>query len=342
MTTTARIIPARAGFTHTPPWTFESPSDHPRSRGVYGIRRTTPPGPGRIIPARAGFTPAPRRPIRAAGDHPRSRGVYAAARHCSTVRTGSSPLARGLHPGCEAFIGDMGIIPARAGFTPGAGRAVRGSRDHPRSRGVYAGCRRPGGGARGSSPLARGLRPATAATWTSMGSSPLARGLPLARLRQRVSYGIIPARAGFTTCTWMGCPRIPDHPRSRGVYGPRGAARLCRGGSSPLARGLQVEDPLGFRRRRIIPARAGFTPGWAVLCSSSPDHPRSRGVYEVDPYVTAEIAGSSPLARGLPKAAPRDDVDRRIIPARAGFTAGLQSAAQVPGDHPRSRGVYVR
>ena len=70
------IIPARAGFTDAMTGITNFPTDHPRSRGVYGVLfvglfiglgssplarglRTTsvvPVGESRIIPARAGFT----------------------------------------------------------------------------------------------------------------------------------------------------------------------------------------------------------------------------------------------------------------------------------------------
>ena len=51
---------------------------------------------------------------------------------------GSSPLARGLHGGIDAFFDKRGIIPARAGFTRGRLKSAAGGRDHPRSRGVYS------------------------------------------------------------------------------------------------------------------------------------------------------------------------------------------------------------
>ena len=51
--------------------------------------------------------------------------------------------------------------------------------------------------------------------------------------------------------------------------------------------------------------------------------------------------GSSPLARGLPCCELRAQTYRRIIPARAGFTANNKTINLAPGDHPRSRGVYV-
>ena len=114
----SRIIPARAGFTHTPITYSPDGPDHPRSRGVYlsslapktnmcgssplarGLRR---PRRGerrdpRIIPARAGFTNPSCSGAAASPDHPRSRGVYTTRR--MTDSSGSW------------------IIPARAGFTP--------------------------------------------------------------------------------------------------------------------------------------------------------------------------------------------------------------------------------
>ena len=52
---------------------------------------------------------------------------------------------------------DMGIIPARAGFTLDKGVGLLPSRDHPRSRGVYAYDKGAMDVRQGSSPLARGL-----------------------------------------------------------------------------------------------------------------------------------------------------------------------------------------
>ena len=114
-----------------------------------------------------------------------------------------------------------------------------------------------------------------------------------------VGCGIIPARAGFTggsecqtTGTW-------DHPRSRGVYAYQYAHALVTFGSSPLARGLPAAHPIVESFVGIIPARAGFTLGYAPVCRFAPDHPRSRGVYSLSPFVGALSPGSSPLARGL-------------------------------------------
>ena len=172
----------------------------------------------------------------------------------------------------------------------------------------------------GSSPLARGLLEQVAAAGGTGGSSPLARGL---RRRRRLTYStrrIIPARAGFT-CTFL--PMVlsrADHPRSRGVYTHTAISVPSEFGSSPLARGLHSVFCVSFGFMGIIPARAGFTPSCATWSGWPPDHPRSRGVY-IDPYTEGSlVAGSSPLARGLPESGGHAQRGVGIIPARAGFT----------------------
>ena len=213
---------------------------------------------------------------------------------------GSSPLARGLHVHHGPRGPGWRIIPARAGFTlrvlPAGGRR----RDHPRSRGVYLNCSHELLTRTGSSPLARGLRP-------------LVTIAP-------ISSRIIPARAGFTGRPAGRGPRRADHPRSRGVYGVGGDVSVHRVGSSPLARGLR-RTLLGVGDgHRIIPARAGFTHPPGGPRSSTPDHPRSRGVYLTGGVPVGGTVGSSPLARGLLVVDGPGVDPGRIIPARAGFT----------------------
>ena len=70
------------------------------------------------------------------------------------------------------------------------------------------------------------------------------------------------------------------------------------------------------------------------------DHPRSRGVYVSQSSCSKSVAGSSPLARGLPPRLDQVLPDGRIIPARAGFTRVLPGLHPHAADHPRSRGVY--
>ena len=152
---------------------------------------------------------------------------------------GSSPLARGLPGGARQAPGARGIIPARAGFTPGERVSPCDETDHPRSRGVY--------------------KAVADITDTIDGSSPLARGLPLEAVRAEHGDRIIPARAGFTKRHTLGLSDNVDHPRSRGVYDLLTLEQMCTIGSSPLARGL-LSAPFP-----TVPTIR--------------DHPRSRGVY---------------------------------------------------------------
>ena len=214
----AGIIPARAGFTVMCSRRSRGAPDHPRSRGVYCdwpwreriVTGSSPLARGlqhrlrlrrvllRIIPARAGFTPRGPPSRRSPADHPRSRGVYVSHHTQTATRQGSSPLARGLPRGSPGLPGGPGIIPARAGFTPGGPARAEPPADHPRSRGVY---------------------PKFAFSSTVRnGSSPLARGLHGSIGVRRPCWRIIPARAGFTASTTAPPRARGDHPRSRGVY----------------------------------------------------------------------------------------------------------------------------
>ena len=133
---------------------------------------------------------------------------------------GSSPLARGLLGQGTDAAEEVGIIPARAGFTHPSRARSSPRTDHPRSRGVYGGVNLKTIETDGSSPLARGLQ--------GPSRHPSRRG------------GIIPARAGFTPIVNLCWSSAADHPRSRGVYLWPGRTGQRRPGSSPLARGLHL------------------------------------------------------------------------------------------------------
>ena len=300
-----RIIPARAGFTDVSCEAGTAPGDHPRSRGVYERRRPKVP--------------------RTSGSSPLARGLRDPPTGAGTTKlagsTGSSPLARGLHPPQRSHQERLRIIPARAGFTLGTRTGVRARPDHPRSRGVY--------------------RLPTTRPRQASGSSPLARGLRL-HVDERPGHDrIIPARAGFTEGMSVRAQLIRDHPRSRGVYQTALQSMYWNQGSSPLARGLPGGRAGCRCGRRIIPARAGFTPVHPCCHGARRDHPRSRGVYEEQLSLRAATRGSSPLARGLPLRPHQGVEGRRIIPARAGFTRTVTTSTGLRGDHPRSRGVYA-
>ena len=295
--------------------------------GSSPLARGLPPPPSagggapRIIPARAGFTAASWSPHGARTDHPRSRGVYPPyPRHLQPGR-GSSPLARGLRGAGDPAALPRGIIPARAGFTRATPPTPCPEWDHPRSRGVYFWER----------VILDGL----------LGSSPLARGLPALVDECEREGRIIPARAGFTPRAPGPRPGVRDHPRSRGVYPLILAHPPGTAGSSPLARGLRDTGGHAATATRIIPARAGFTPRCPRRSCRRPDHPRSRGVYRRVRGRRPRRGGSSPLARGLLPQVEGHQFVLGIIPARAGFTSRRSAGRPSPGDHPRSRGVYI-
>ena len=73
---------------------------------------------------------------------------------------------------------------------------------------------------------------------------------------------------------------------------------------------------------------------------TSPDHPRSRGVYGCALYASRARPGSSPLARGLRRRTPRIRARQGIIPARAGFTIALWEGRMLgQGSSPLARGL---
>ena len=235
----ARIIPARAGFTHFPSPRPQPGRDHPRSRGVYGWPAVRDRAKTGSSPLARGLRLPKDEDGEKPSDHPRSRGVYRGGVPRRRISGGSSPLARGLREYTPAPPRVRRIIPARAGFTrtPWPGSAPQ--KDHPRSRGVYVS--------------------AASGVPETVGSSPLARGLRLFPGAGYLPLRIIPARAGFTDPMSRPSATVRDHPRSRGVYTVTSMTSSWRRGSSPLARGLPGWFASYVVPARIIPARAGFT-----------------------------------------------------------------------------------
>ena len=173
----------------------------------------------RIIPARAGPTAWLPSARCGSSDHPRSCGANEPCVTRRIIIPGSSPLVRGQRAGRITRQDSVGIIPARAGPTPGGAESSLSETDHPRSCGANVHF--------GAFLLVPG------------GSSPLVRGQHVPGLRFVDEERIIPARAGPTTI-YTGTPTPPtDHPRSCGANGDYVAFLYVYAGSSPLVRGQQ-------------------------------------------------------------------------------------------------------
>ena len=338
----SRIIPALAGNTSPQQCVSVTSADHPRSRGEYrggdaGV--VVDPGssplsrgiPSRIlqhdrhlgiIPALAGNTCPTLLLLAPPRDHPRSRGEYFDGSTGLAGCKGSSPLSRGILLAMFPLLPVSGIIPALAGNTGQLAVLVTGHRDHPRSRGEYL-----------SQPLV---------STSIQGSSPLSRGIPRRGEPGVAVVGIIPALAGNTPARRRTTRRGGDHPRSRGEYRRIERAWICPDGSSPLSRGiLHHRVPWGCSGG-IIPALAGNTTDASRRPWARPDHPRSRGEYCIVHLDTLARTGSSPLSRGILDPTPGTTPATGIIPALAGNTPAWFVRGLFPGDHPRSRGEYVR
>ena len=276
----ARFIPARAGNTITARPGAVPPAVHPRSRGEhttssvtitvqYGssplargtrLRRHRARRAVRFIPARAGNTLQCHSISRFAPVHPRSRGEHGHHSNRSSGPAGSSPLARGTLDHRHAQPHVQRFIPARAGNTPGGGRASRRTPVHPRSRGEHI------------------IR--CSLSRTRLGSSPLARGTRLSVLPSPRPERFIPARAGNTATPMQRSTPRAVHPRSRGEHSSGSFSPASPFGSFPLARGTR---------------RRGRQGGGDALV-----HPRSRGEHYYWQKKCGAVNGSSPLARGTP------------------------------------------
>ena len=253
-----------------------------------------------IIPARAGFTVITDAPERGGQDHPRACGVYLSNSPTTIMSIGSSPRVRGLLVRQLLRQIELRIIPARAGFTPSPSGGAWSRPDHPRACGVY---------------LVLHVD-----VHTVSGSSPRVRGLHARPGHLVLRRGIIPARAGFTRRRGRTPVTKRDHPRACGVYAICATRSSSGSGSSPRVRGLHGEVGLPASGRRIIPARAGFTPSAPRGPRPGRDHPRACGVYTVKWVSRRPGGGSSPRVRGLRRRVIGVTRPGRIIPARAGFT----------------------
>ena len=254
------------------PWGSSPLARGARARPII-VRRTVG-----LIPAGAGSTCAYRRRWRGGRAHPRWRGEHVARSMSVPLSMGSSPLARGARRSRCLERGFIGLIPAGAGSTRSATRALPWPRAHPRWRGEHDLSTPSRTEVRGSSPLARGARE---------------RAFP-----HPMIVRLIPAGAGSTGAASAAAAAAGAHPRWRGEHSSSVSSHARRVGSSPLARGAPVSAMILIPLTRLIPAGAGSTRFLNVHFHPHQAHPRWRGEHETFPPEDFKALGSSPLARG--------------------------------------------
>ena len=155
---------------------------------------------------------------------------------------------------------------------------------------------------------------------SSVGSSPHVRRTLHLDVCDRVVVRFISARVGNTAMSHAMTCATPVHPRTRGEHRARPRAIL--------------------KSARFIPARAGNTPELDLLEVGHAVHPRTRGEHMTINIDSMVENGSSPHARGTPRAGGDGRLQQRFIPARAGNTRRSSSRTFSIAVHPRTRGEH--
>ena len=154
--------------------------------------------PAGLIPARAGSTR--RRTISSTGTraHPRPCGEHGVSLVLWVGWWGSSPPVRGARVVENERKAAEGLIPARAGSTPGLSALSVPRRAHPRPCGEHL---------------------STVRDISSvLGSSPPVRGAPGIQAYLHAAPGLIPARAGSTLNRHPALGLVRAHPRPCGEH----------------------------------------------------------------------------------------------------------------------------
>ena len=212
---------------------------------------------------------------------------------------GSSPHAGSRLGGVLRRLRSRRLIPARGESTAPSGPRHPPSGAHPRTRGVDR-----------------------IAPWTTPAPP-----------------WLIPARGESTRPSRRTASTGRAHPRTRGVDagGVRGSE--VPEGSSPHAGSRRAGLDATHRRGGLIPARGESTCAGTLRRSSSPAHPRTRGV-DLLPWIKMPNAqGSSPHAGSRPDALPGDQTQQGLIPAGGESTAPGSTSGSTAWAHPRTRGV---
>ncbi len=192
------------------------------------------------------------------------------------MHEGSSPHARGAPQEARQRQVRAGLIPARAGSTVPAMAAAGCARAHPRTRGEHY------------TQYSDFVSPS--------GSSPHARGARLPTPAPTRSGGLIPARAGSTSCSGHSWSTAGAHPRTRGEHEQVLLQGVATVGSSPHARGAHfltsmfADECIDFHSLFVVPGMAASgADGFSVSAGLAPSCAGSALLGVVGVWATHEV-----------------------------------------------------
>ncbi len=152
-------------------------------------------------------------------------------------------------------------------------------------------------------------------------------------------FGLIPARGESTSVVAARHSTPRAHPRTRGVDKRLVSVPLSFEGSSPHAGSRRRSSASPTVLRGLIPARGESTTPRAASETSSPAHPRTRGVDSARICRTTVAAGSSPHAGSRQRRREDPGLGGGLIPARGESTSARAGRTPATTAHPRTRGV---
>ena len=137
---------------------------------------------------------------------------------------------------------------------------------------------------------------------------------------QSPTAGLIPARAGSTSCVLSEGAGAGAHPRPCGEHGFGAAFLGFTLGSSPPVRGARHDGAPLMVCSGLIPARAGSTRNATHRWGNRRAHPRPCGEHYHKLHFRTVNKGSSPPVRGAQQHRLEPGQQGGLIPARAGST----------------------
>ena len=174
-----------------------------------------------------------------------------------------------------------------------------------------------------------------------LGSPPRVRGEVFMTFRHGTLHRITPACAGRRYFRRAHLGHRGDHPRVCGEKWDFPSLRKARSGSPPRVRGEVRKRGLAAPCDGITPACAGRSATTIRSFRSCTDHPRVCGEKQHVALLGYRLVGSPPRVRGEGTTGDRVDVKKRITPACAGRSSGVNYRIAAFEDHPRVCGEKV-